>query len=330
MAIHLQRSETQPSWQLILRDNFTKIEKLSDFLELSIEDRANLDISPKFTLNLPKRLASKIKKGAINDPIFLQFIPLKKENFDHAGYVLNPLQEESFIEESKLLLKYNKRALIVSTSACAMHCRYCFRKNFPYETERKGFEKELSYLKEDTSIEEVILSGGDPLSLSDTALSALLSEIDDITHIKRVRFHTRFPIGIPERIDNNFLKILENSTKQIWFVIHANHPTEFDNDIFDALKRINKLGIPILHQAVLLKGVNDSIETLYELYSLLINKGVTPYYLYKLDQVEGSSHFEVPLSEGKRLVNELQKKLSGYGIPRYAQEIPGSLGKTLL
>lgn len=318
------------NWRAILRENFTNLKDLAAFLELTDEQIKTLDEIPNFPLNLPRKLASKIEKGSLSDPIFLQFIPLKKELTASDNFGSNPLKEDIFTKESKLLTKYNGRALIISTSACAMNCRFCFRKNFPYEIERKNFDNEINYIQRNESIEEVILSGGDPLSLSNETLNSLITSITDIKHIKRVRFHTRFPMGIPERIDDGFLEILSNCPKQVWFIIHANHPNEFDADIIEALKKIQKLAIPVLHQAVLLQGVNNSIETLYALYSLLINHGISPYYLHNLDKVTGSSHFEVPLDEGKALVEELQKKLSGFGVPRFVQEIPGSLSKTPL
>ncbi|MDB6081660.1 MAG: KamA family radical protein, partial [Chlamydiia bacterium] len=263
-------------------------------------------------------------------PLFKQFVPLKKEGQNAEGFSIDPVQDISFRKEAKLLHKYEGRALIVTTSACAMHCRYCFRKNFPYETKEPTFEKELAILRADSSIQEVLLSGGDPLSLSDEALTSLLVEIEQIPHVRRIRFHTRFPIGIPERIDASFLQLLQECKKQIWFVIHSNHPQEFDEDIWQALKKIQKLGIPILNQSVLLKGVNDSVETLTALSEALVDHGVTPYYLHQLDRVQGTSHFEVTEEEGLRLMAAIQKQLPGYGVPKYVREIPGKASKTIL
>lgn len=317
-------------WKHILRTNFTKIEELATYLNLSPEQALELDHEPHFILNLPRRLAEKMKKETLECPIFKQFVPLKKEREVTQGFALDPVQEASFRKEAKLLHKYEGRTLIVSTSACAMHCRYCFRKHFPYEREVASFDKELLAIEQDPTISEVILSGGDPLSLSDRTLQELLSRIGAIPHVRRARFHTRFPIGIPERITPEFLSILKEFPKQIWFVIHSNHPREFDEDIWQALKEVQKLGIPVLNQSVLLQGINDKPGVLEELSSLLIDHGVSPYYVHQLDRVQGISHFEVEETKGRELVSEIQKHLPGYAVPRYVREVPGLPSKTIL
>jgi EF-P beta-lysylation protein EpmB len=220
--------------------------------------------------------------------------------------------------------------LLICTSACAMHCRYCFRQNFDYETENKGFAEELAMIAEDSSLHEILLSGGDPLSLSNTSLKALIEALAKIPHLKRLRFHTRFPIGIPERIDDEFLDILEKTRFQTWFVIHTNHPQELDKDIFQALKKVQKLGIPVLNQTVLLKGVNDNLETLKKLCETLVDQGILPYYLHQLDRVQGSHHFEVAEERGHELIEELLKEIAGYAVPKYVREISGEPSKTPL
>ena len=183
-------------WQQIVKNNFTNLERLIDFLQLDETNRKRLLFDSKFVLNLPVRLAEKIQKNCIDDPIFKQFVPLQEEKEEKPGFGLDPVQDQSFQKGSKLLHKYDSRALVLTTSACAMHCRYCFRQNFPYETKVKGYEVELEYLQKHKEIEEVILSGGDPLSLSDEKLKDLVAEIEKISHVKRLRFHTRFVIGI--------------------------------------------------------------------------------------------------------------------------------------
>lgn len=317
-------------WKQVLRQNFTQLDNLIQFLELTPENIEQLDSQPSFILNLPKRLAEKIVKNDLNDPIFKQFVPLKKERATHNDFLLDPLKEEQFRKSSKLLQKYEGRALIITTSACAMHCRYCFRKDFPYEKEIIDFTKELDTLRQTASITEVLLSGGDPLSLNDQTLSQLFSELNAITHLERIRIHTRFPIGIPERIDDHFLEILKNCTKQIWFIVHTNHASEFDAEVWQSLKKIQQLGIPVLSQSVLLHGVNDSVEALQELFQELINHGVMPYYLHQLDRATGTKHFEVSIKTGLHLIEELQKRLPGYAIPKYVQEIPEKASKTNL
>jgi EF-P beta-lysylation protein EpmB len=319
-----------PLWREKQRLTFTKMHELARFLELSQESLACIDTSPRFILNLPYRLAEKISKDNPNDPIFLQFVPLKKEKEHSAGFIVDPVLDHTFVSTGSLLHKYEGRALIVTTGACAMNCRYCFRQNYDYQASDKQFTKELTQIENEKSIEEVILSGGDPLSLSDSTLQLLLERLSTITHVKRIRFHTRFPMGIPERIDSSFLSLLKSVKKQIWFVIHANHPNEFDDTIWAALKEIQCLGIPVLCQSVLLKGINDDLDTLKKLSSDLVEHGVLPYYLHQLDKVQGAAHFEVPIATGKALIQALTSCSSGYAVPKYVQEIAGKESKTPL
>jgi len=321
-------SETIPLWRKIQRLNFTRIEPLADFLELSQELRARLVARPRFTLNLPRRLAEKIAKNTLDDPILRQFVPLEDELIPMPGFVSEPLEDGRFRKTKKILHKYKGRALLLASSACAMHCRFCFRQNFPYETEEKNFDEELEFIRQNPSLSEIILSGGDPLSLSDASLASLFQAFDQIAHLKRIRFHTRFPIGIPERIDDSFLGLLASSSKQIFFVVHCNHPLELDPDVAAALKKIQRLGIPVLNQAVLAKGVNDDEKTLLAHSEALVNAGIIPYYLHELDPVQGAGHFSLPNTRGPELIRHIQQNLSGYGVPRLVREIPGQPGKT--
>ncbi|MBU6383608.1 MAG: KamA family radical SAM protein [Verrucomicrobia bacterium] len=316
-----------PLWRQIQKNNFTKLGPLLDFLEMVPEKRSQVLAHPTFVLNVPFRLAAKMEKNSLQDPLFKQFVPLKEE-LDTSFGSTEPLQDQTFRRSKKLLQKYRGRALFVTTGACAMNCRFCFRQNFPYETEEKGFQQELAVLALDASISEVILSGGDPLSLSDRELASLFQELDKIPHIRRIRFHTRFPIGIPERIDAAFLEILQNCSKQIVFILHCNHPKELDEEILANLKKIQKLGIPLLNQSVLLKGVNDEEGVLLTLSETLVNAGILPYYLHLHDPVQRTGHFDVPEERGQELVRFLQENLSGYGVPHLVREEPGKPSKT--
>lgn len=318
-----------PYWRSIQRNNFTCWEALLTFLELDPEEgKKRILTSPNFVLNLPQRLAQKMQKGDWKDPLLLQFLPLQSELIDHPLFVSDPVLDSTFTKTSKLLHKYTGRALLLCTSACAMHCRYCFRQNFPYEKEDLDFRQELQELVQDQSLTEIILSGGDPLSLSNLKLKNLLQALNQIPHIRKIRFHTRFPIGIPERIDDEFISILSSLKKQIIFVIHSNHPQELDDDIFIALKRVQKLGIPVLCQTVLLHQINDTVEVLANLFTRLSNQGILPYYLHQLDRVKGTSHFEAAKEKGWGLVQQLSAILPGYSVPKYVQEIPNQLNKT--
>lgn len=314
-------------WRTIQRKNITSVSALISLLELSKEDEFAISKKPKFILNVPVRLASKIKKGTLDDPILRQFVPLIEEEKNPLGFVSDPVCDISFQTTSRLLQKYSGRALLVTTGACAMHCRYCFRQNYDYTVSTKDFAEELDHIRQDPSIREVILSGGDPLSLSNDRLGQLIANIDSIPHIKKIRFHSRFPIGIPERIDEGFLALLAGVKAQIWFVIHCNHPAELDDDVCSQLKKIRCLGIPVLNQAVLLKGVNDSIEVLKELCEKLVDNGIAPYYIHQLDRVAGTAHFEVEEDYGKQLIKELASQLPGYAVPRYVREVPFETNK---
>ena len=319
------------NWRRIQLQNFTSWDKLSLYLDLPEEAKEKLLKKSTFPLNLPMRLAEKAVKNTLSDPILKQFLPSLEELKPHPNFVLDPVQDATFRKQNtRLLQKYKGRALLITTSACAMNCRYCFRKNFDYEAQNKDFSLELDLIRQDDSLKEIILSGGDPLSLSDEALQKLLMELDLIPHITRIRFHTRFPIGIPERIDDSFLSLLASIKKQIIFVIHVNHPKELDNDIYSAMKKIQRLGIPVLSQSVLLQGVNDSVPVLKELFENLSDHGILPYYLHKLDPVQGSAHFDVLEEEGKALMKELSTCLSGYSLPRFAKEEPQKPSKTLI
>lgn len=317
-------------WREIQKNNIRSSRELADFLALSSEQEGLLDFDPAFPLNVPRRIAGKMERGRIDDPLFLQFAPLLQEKTEVAGFVGDPVGDLAARCTSKLLQKYRQRALLVTTGACAMNCRFCFRREFPYREAVPGFEEELAHIAQESSLEEIILSGGDPLSLSNERLGEIITALDGIPHLKRLRFHTRFPLGIPERIDEGFLALLQRTRLQVWFILHCNHPRELDPDVLGALKQIQRLGIPILNQSVLLRRVNDSFSTLYALCSKLVAAGILPYYLHQLDPVSGASHFEVPEQEGIALIAQLQEALSGYAVPKFVKEETGHPSKTIL
>lgn len=319
-----------PLWRQAQRKTFTDWKKLAEFLELDPSYHIQIAEIAHFPLNLPYRLAAKIQKNCWDDPILMQFLPTVKETQPQEGYVVDPVGDTNSRTCAKLLHKYEGRALLITTSACAMHCRYCFRRNFPYENQDKTFAEELSIIQNDPSIREIILSGGDPLSLSNELLGSLLRRLDAIPHITKIRFHSRFPIGIPERIDEELLSILSSLSKQVVFIAHINHAREVDEDVAFALKKLQRLGIPVLNQSVLLKGVNDSVEVMKELLEKLTDNGIIPYYIHQLDKALGASHFETPEDTGKALFTQLAKELPGYSIPRYVKEVAGAPSKTII
>lgn len=283
---------------------------------------------PSFPLLIPLHLAQKINPLDPLDPLLLQFAcaPLTSQIEPQK----DPLQEKKAQITPKLLKKYPMRALLLPTSACAMHCRYCFRQNYPYaKNDSQGEEKrntlaleaELSAIKSDPSLREIILSGGDPLSLSNRDLHHLVSAIEEMEQIERIRWHTRFPIGIPERVDQGLLNMIKQTKKRHLWVLHINHAKELDAKFLRYIDQVRQLGVPLLAQAVLLRGVNDHVETLYELSETLSNAGIIFYYLHQLDPVEGATSFWVDPQKGIELIEQLRRKTSGYGVPTFAQEI---------
>lgn len=316
----------RPVWRVIQSENIRSFAALAAELEFKADQLSALDIDPSFPINIPRRLMNKMEKGNIQDPIFLQWAPLKAERAVDPRTSCNPVGDDEARVSERLLHKYEGRVLLVTTSACAMHCRYCFRKEFAYPSGR-GYEAELDMIRSNPTIQEAILSGGDPLSLSPKILESLLRALDEIPHLRLIRFHTRFPIGIPERIDQVFLDLLASLQTQVWFNVHINHAREVDADVAAALKRVQKLGIPVLSSSVLLRGVNDTFEAHKELLETLVQQGIIPYYLHQLDRVQGSMHFEVSIEEGLALVAQLRAHLPGYAIPQFVQEIAGEKSK---
>lgn len=319
-----------PLWRKIQRQNFTRLDALASFLELSPGQRSALLDQSDFPINLPQRLAQKIAKQTLDDPILRQFVPRLEETNSSIHFTIDPVGERAARRCLKLLHKYHGRALLLTAGACAMHCRYCFRQNFPYDSTSGDFTQELHAIESDPTLHEIILSGGDPLSLSNDCLASLLHSLACIPHLCRLRFHTRFPIGIPERIDDELIHLLSIHPQQIIFVLHINHSRELDRDILTAIKKIQRLGIPVLCQSVLLRGVNDDEETLLDLCETLIDAAVLPYYLHLLDRVKGSAHFEVSIERGRQLITYLQHHLSGYGVPKLAHEMAGKPGKIII
>ncbi|MCH9621837.1 MAG: L-lysine 2,3-aminomutase [Chlamydiia bacterium] len=312
-------------WRLVQKKGFTNLDDIAQFLSLDKDKKARLITKKEFPLHLPLRIAQKMPKNCLENPLALQFLPLDLELSDEG--MIDPVGDVASSKGKALLHKYEGRALLLVTGACVMHCRYCFRQNYSYESE---IDKAIAIIRQDPSIKEVILSGGDPLSLSDRALSALMAQIEDIDHVEIIRFHTRFLIGVPERVTDKFLYTLKSSSKQIVFVLHVNSALELDSDIFSELSKIQKLGVPVLTQTVLLKGVNDSKQKLYDLFWGLVVHGVIPYYLHSLDRVKGSLHMEVSKKEGVKLINSLRDCLPGYAVPTFVEEVAGRRSKTII
>jgi EF-P beta-lysylation protein EpmB len=290
----------------------------------------------KFPLRVPRSYVARMRPGDPHDPLLRQVLPLAAELADVPGYVADPVGDLAAATVPGLLHKYHGRALLVTTGACAVHCRYCFRREFPYDEQaagRAGFADALAAIAADPDIEEVLLSGGDPLTLGDRRLAALLSGLERIPHLRRVRVHTRLPVVLPERIDAGFLAAWNSQRRlQKVMVLHANHAQELRGagEVRAALAALRESGSTLLNQSVLLRGVNDSVTALEQLSGELFDAGVLPYYLHLLDPVRGAAHFDVPEPEARRLHGALTARLPGYLVPRLVREIPGADAKTML
>jgi EF-P beta-lysylation protein EpmB len=274
-----------------------------------------------------------MRYGDVDDPLLRQVLPLSEELQKVAGFSADPVGDAAAKLQPGVLQKYHGRALLITTGACAIHCRYCFRRHYPYSESPRSPEDwrpALAQIAADETIDEVILSGGDPLTLVDSHLAELAHQIADIAHVKRLRVHTRLPIIIPERVTDELLGWLRGTRLAPIMVVHANHAQELDEAVLAALARLVDAGIPVLNQAVFLRGVNDSFDALHGLCTALINARVMPYYLHQLDRVAGAAHFEVPLERGRALIAQLRAHLPGYAVPRFVAERPGEASKTLL
>jgi EF-P beta-lysylation protein EpmB len=274
-----------------------------------------------------------MNKGDANDPLLLQVLPRGAELVSVPGFTRDAVGDLDARAARGVLHKYRGRALLIATGSCAVNCRYCFRRHFPYGDETAAanrWQDAIAELRADATIEEVILSGGDPLSLSTAKLAELTDALDTISHIRRLRIHTRLPIVLPERVDTDFLGWLGRLPFGRVVVVHANHANEIDAPVAHAMAGLRAAGATVLNQSVLLRGVNDDAETLATLSERLFECGVLPYYLHQLDRVEGAAHFEVDDGRARALVDRLAARLPGYLVPRLVREIPGAASKTPL
>jgi L-lysine 2,3-aminomutase len=322
------------AWQTALANAIKNPEELLSQLGLSGRlDAVDDDMIKQFPLRVTQSYINKMRYGDPKDPLLRQVFPLIDENIDMADFVADPVGDHLAITAPGILQKYNGRALLLTTGACAIHCRYCFRRHFPYGDSNplaSQWQETLTSISDDVSINEIILSGGDPLALTDTKLCALVSDIEKIKHIKRLRIHTRLPVVLPERIDEHLVSWISASRLQIVIVIHANHANELDQEVAQALAALNLAGCQLLNQAVLLKGVNDDIDSLHNLSERLSELAVMPYYLHLLDRVAGASHFDVSEKQGVKLIDQLRTLLPGYLVPRLVREQQGESSKTVI
>ncbi|WP_353248804.1 EF-P beta-lysylation protein EpmB [Salinisphaera sp. T31B1] len=327
-------SQSDRPWQQAMRDAITDVDTLFELLELPRKALPGARRAARlFDLRVPRGYVARMARGDLADPLLRQVLPLDAEHDDTPGFVFDAVGDGDSHVGHGLLHKYTSRALLVTTGACAIHCRYCFRRHFDYaahQARRGPAGTALAPIAADDRIDEVILSGGDPLSLSNARLAAIGAGIDEIKHVKRLRIHSRTAVVLPERIDDGFVDWIAGRAQRTVIVIHANHARELDDAVAAALARLRDAGATLLNQAVLLRGVNDDVETLAALSQRLFALGVLPYYLHLLDRVAGTAHFEVGPAQAQTLIDRLAARLPGYLVPRLARESAGEGAKQVL
>lgn len=344
--------KNKTDWQSQLANTLSDLPSLLEYVQLDIKDLVQFyDNSndahdqtianfltaahqSQFPLRVPQAFADRIAPNNPADPLLRQVLPLPAELSTAPGFVKDPLAEAHSLKGQGLLQKYHGRLLVVAHGSCAVHCRYCFRRHFPYETQQlppQRWQALAEHLAQDKTLDEVILSGGDPLTLKNRQLEQLNPILFDNPHIKRLRIHTRFPIMIPARIDAGFLAWAQSLPIPLTIVFHVNHANELDADVASAIRLLkHETGALLLNQSVLLRHVNDTVTAQQALQEGLIELGILPYYLHLLDPIEGAHHFNVSTAEALALVNTLQQRLPGYMVPKLVREEPGAASKTMI
>lgn len=322
-------------WQVSLKNAIRTVADLLEFvgLDADVASPRTIEAAADFPVLVTREFASRIRPGDADDPLLRQVLPVSCETIARPHFTADPVGDRDAAAAPGLLHKYDGRALMITTGACGIHCRYCFRREYPYiETSARPskYAAAIEYLRQDPSIDEVLLSGGDPLTLTDDALADLVAGIESIDHVVRLRLHTRMPIVLPSRVTDTLIDILRRSRLSVWWVVHVNHANELDSPTLAAIGRLIDAGFPVLNQSVLLRHVNDDADALAELSTRLINARVMPYYLHQLDRVAGSAHHEVPVARGLELIDELTRRLPGYAVPKYVRETAGEASKTPL
>lgn len=316
-------------WQNSLQNAITSVPELLKLLEIPLAFHSNFLEDKEFPLLVTQEFFQRIQKKDPKDPLFLQIVPQVREKEIQKKFSKDPLKEIAINPVPGLLHRYVGRVLLTLTGACPVHCRFCFRRHFPYTKNnplKTNFEQIFNYIKNDQSIEEIIYSGGDPLLVNDRELQKISHEFTKIPHIKRLRFHTRVPIFLPSRINESFVSWLSQYPLSVTMVIHCNHPREIDAEVRASLHRLRPL-CQLLNQAVLLQSVNDDVAILKELSTQLFETGVLPYYIHRLDLVHGAKHFSVSLKKSKELIRELATQLPGYLVPRLVKTQTGAQHK---
>ncbi len=322
------------SWQQQYKESICDVETLCKALELdSKELRFSTKANQQFPMRVPWSYVQRMQKANPKDPLLLQVLPQNLEDKLVEGFQSDPVGDLSSVISPGLLQKYQGRVLLMATSRCAIHCRYCFRRHFPYSSQNPRFdawESAINQIAEDNSINEVILSGGDPLVIEDNELEKLVKQLELIPHIKRLRLHTRLPVVIPARITTRMIEWINNTSLKTVIVLHINHPNEINKELQQVLQKLITHNCLLLNQSVLMKNINDRAETLIQLSEALFDSEILPYYLHILDKVQGAAHFEVSEANARKLMREMASALPGYLVPKLTKEEHGANSKTWL
>lgn len=320
-------NSSRNTWQQALAEAFTDLDSLCHYLQLDQKTLDALEEYRQFPIKVPREFAESMAIGNPNDPLLRQVLPLSQELSEQPGFITDPVGDLKALATEGVIHKYQGRVLFISTGACAIHCRYCFRRNFPYGEQQLAnskIQQAIDYIQNQPEITEVILSGGDPLLLNDDKLADLFSALNKIPQLQRIRIHTRIPVVLPSRITHELLSVFSESRCSIIVVLHSNHPNELSKKVANACLKLKESRASLLNQSVLLKGINDDAETLHQLSERLFALGVMPYYLHQLDKAKGTAHFEVRDSEALELLESLKQTLPGYLVPKLVREQSGA------
>lgn len=321
------------NWRQVLSESVREPKTLLLRLGLNENDVPHVDLNNPFATLVPEPFIGQMRYGDAYDPLLRQVLPLRVEQNEISGFSQDPLGEREANVGAGVVHKYHGRLLLMLASGCAINCRYCFRRHFPYSENRlskENWQKALSYIQKNTDLSEVILSGGEPLLVADERLEKLIQELENISHIKRLRIHTRLPVVIPQRLTSKLKRVLDSSRFGVTVVLHCNHQNEISQQLEAKLLEFKNSGITLLNQSVLLQGVNDNEQALVDLSERLFTVGVLPYYLHLLDSVKGAAHFSVKDEAALMIYENLQKRLPGYLVPKLVREQAGEAQKTLL
>jgi L-lysine 2,3-aminomutase len=329
----MMNAVTTPSWQAVMQTAFRRIEPLLAFLKLNPDDCEISNAAVKdFPMLVTQRFARQMQPNNPLDPLLLQVLPHVSETETSPGFILDPMSEQSMSPVPGLIHRYHGRVLIITHGSCPIHCRFCFRRYYPYQEKQqnKNAQRIYKYIAENKSIKEVIFSGGDPFMQNDTHLKLMVDEVSNIPHIKRIRWHSRVPIVLPERMTPSLLAAIHRPHIKTIIVTHCNHPNELTELVNDNLAIFQQAGISLLNQSVLLHKINDNVDVLTSLSEKLFAHRILPYYLHTLDYVKGSHRFEVPIVEARTIHSALQEQLSGFLVPRMVKDIANLPNKVLL